>query len=96
MQNITIVQIASKQYIEKAKGAHEGEKETKYAAKRHIPTRQVGVDPIHKRSIVSHFRRHGAEEMANPLLVLHIDLEVPNENYTSISTDALLAPAEFP
>ena len=62
---------------------------------RHIPAGQVAVDAVHQGRVVSHFRRHRAEQMADPLLVLHVHLEVAHHDDAAVGPDALLAPAEL-
>src|SRR5580700_8413935 len=60
-----------------------------------VPTRQVSVNAVHKSSVVTHLRRQWAEKMANPLLMLHVHVEVTNHDDTAIGTNAFLAAAEF-
>ena len=63
---------------------------------RHIPAGEVAVDSIHQRRVVSHFRRHRAEQVADPLLVLDIHLEVAHHHDPAVGPDAFLSTAELP
>ncbi len=62
----------------------------------HVPARQVAVDAVHQRRVIAHLGRHGTEQVADPLLVLHIHVEVADHHDRPVGADALLAPAEFP
>ncbi len=62
---------------------------------RHIPARNVSVNPVHKRRVIAHLRRHGAEQMPHSLLVLDIHLEVAHHHYGTIASDTLAAAAEL-
>ena len=53
------------------------------------------MDAVHQRRVIPHFRRHRAEQVANPLLVLHVHVEVADHDDAAVGPDALLAPAEF-
>ena len=60
-----------------------------------IPARRVGVDAVLEGSVVAHLTRQGAEQVADALLLLHIDIEVAHHHDSALSADALLAAAEF-
>ena len=53
------------------------------------------MNAVHEGRIVSHFRRHGAEQVPYALLVFNIDIEVTYHDDTAIRADALLATAEL-
>ncbi len=57
----------------------------------HVPAGQVGVDAVHEGGVVAHLRRQRAEQMADTLLVLHVDFEIPNHDDAAVCTDVLLA-----
>src|SRR5262249_19301770 len=61
----------------------------------HVPTGQVAVDAVHERRVVPHFGRHWAEQVADPLLVGHVHLEVADHYNAAVCPDALLAAAEL-
>ena len=61
----------------------------------HVPTWQEGMNPIHERRVVAHLRRHRAEQMPDPLLVLNVHLEIADQNDAAIGTDVLLAATEL-
>ena len=44
-----------------------------------------------KRRVVPHLRRHRAEQVADPLLVLHVHVEVADHHDAAVGADALLA-----
>src|SRR5882762_10047770 len=50
------------------------------------------MDAVHKRGVVAHFRRQRPEQMTDALLVLHIDIEIADQDDAAIGADAL-APA---
>ena len=60
-----------------------------------IPARRVGVDAVLEGRVVAHLTRQGAEQVADALLLLHIDVEVAHHHDPALSADALLAAAEF-
>ena len=62
---------------------------------RQIPAGQVGVDAVHESSVITHLGRQRAEEMTDPLLVLHIHFEVANHDDAAIGANALLSAAEL-
>jgi len=51
------------------------------------------VDAIHEGGVVAHLRRHGAQQVANPLLLLDIDVEVADHHDAAFGTDILLGAA---
>src|SRR5262249_18943356 len=53
------------------------------------------MDAVHESGIIAHLRWQRAEKMTNPLLVLHIHLEVANHNNTAIGADTLLSAAKL-
>ncbi len=61
----------------------------------HVPAGQVGMDAVHEGRVVAHLRRHRAEQMADALLVLDVDLEIAHHDDAAVGADALLAPAEL-
>src|SRR5690606_40178579 len=62
---------------------------------RHIPARQVAVDPIHPGGVITHFRWQRAKQMPYPLLMLDGHIKVPDKHHGAIGTDAFLATAEL-
>ena len=48
-----------------------------------------GVDAVHKGGVAAHLRRHGAEEVDDPLLVLDVHVEVPKHHDSAVGADAL-------
>ena len=58
---------------------------------RHVPAGQVGVDAVHERGVVAHLGRQRAEQVADPLLVLHVHVEVADHHDAAVGADALLA-----
>src|ERR1035441_5986574 len=53
------------------------------------------MDTIHERCVVSHFGRKRPEEVPDPLLMLDIDVEIPDQHNAAIGPDAFLASAKF-
>src|SRR5947207_513099 len=62
---------------------------------RNIPPRKIGVNSIHESSVVTHLGRKRAEEMADALLMLDIDLKVSDHHDAAVGTNTLLTTAEF-
>src|SRR5690606_36723295 len=62
---------------------------------RHIPARQVTVNSIHPRRVVTHFRWQRAKQMPYPLLMLDIHIKVADKHHGAIGTDTLVATAEL-
>ena len=61
----------------------------------HVPAGQEAVDAVHEGGVVAHLGRQRTEQMADALLVLHIDLEIAHQDDGSIGPDALLATREL-
>ena len=61
----------------------------------HVPAGQEAVDAVHEGGVVAHLGRQRTEQMADALLVLHIDLEIAHQDDGSIGPDALLAAREL-
>ena len=53
------------------------------------------MDAVHESGVLSHLGRQWAEKMPNPLLVLHVHVEVANHDDTPIGANAFLAAAEL-
>ena len=53
------------------------------------------MNPVLERGVVPHVRGHGTEEVTDPLLVLHVHVEVAHHHDAAVGPDALLAPAEL-
>ena len=53
------------------------------------------MDTIHESGIVTHFRWHRAEQVANPLLVFNINIKIAHKYDTAIGTNTFLATAEL-
>lgn len=51
---------------------------------------------IHEGRIVAHFRWQGAEQMADALLVLNVDVKVVYQNDAAIRADTLFATLNSP
>ena len=62
---------------------------------REVPARRVGVDAVVERRVVAHLPGQRAQEMADPLLLLDVDLEVADHDDAALGADALLAAAEL-
>jgi len=45
--------------------------------------------------VISNLFGHGAEEVADTLLMFHVNLKVADQHQAAVSADALLAAAEF-
>ena len=53
------------------------------------------MDAVHERRVVPHLRRQRAEQVADALLVLDVDVEVADHDDAAVGADALLAAAEL-
>src|ERR1700730_967480 len=53
------------------------------------------MDPVHERGVVAHLGRQRPEQMADALLVLHVDLEISDQDDRSIGPDALATAREL-
>ena len=53
------------------------------------------MDAVHEGRVVPHLGRHRAEQVADPLLVLHVHVEVADHHDAAVGPDALLAAAEL-
>jgi hypothetical protein len=53
------------------------------------------VEAIYKRSVVTHLSWHGPEQVSNPLLALHIGVEVADHLDAAIGPDALPSTTEL-
>jgi hypothetical protein len=56
------------------------------------------VDSVHESGVVAHLWRHRPEEMADPLLVLHVHVKVVEHDGAAVRTNALsaaLCPLDF-
>src|ERR1700736_4375710 len=51
--------------------------------------------PVHERGVVAHLRRQRAEQMADALLVLHVDFKISDQDDRSIGPDALATAREL-
>ena len=62
---------------------------------REVPARHIGVNAIHERGVVPHFRWQRAQQVANALLVLDLDIKVTHHDDTPLGPDAFLTAGEF-
>ena len=46
------------------------------------------MDAVHEGRVVAHFRRQRAEQVVDALLVLHVHIEIANQDDTAISARA--------
>jgi hypothetical protein len=53
------------------------------------------MDAVHEGRVVPHLGRQRAEEVADALLVLHVDVEVADQHDGAVGADALLAAGEL-
>jgi hypothetical protein len=51
------------------------------------------MDAVHERGVVPHLRRKRTEQVADPLLVLDVHIEVADEHDAAVRPDALAPPA---
>src|SRR5690606_20319684 len=56
-----------------------------------IPTRKVGMEAIHESCVVAHLGRHWPKQVADPLLMFDIHIEIPNQYDAPVRPYALLA-----
>src|SRR5262245_39119633 len=54
------------------------------------------MDAIHKGGIVAHFWWKRSEQVANPLLMLHIYFEIAHQDDATFGADTLTATRKFP
>ena len=52
---------------------------------RKVPAGSIGVDAVHERRVVAHLRRQRAEQMADPLLLLHVHVEVADHHDAAVA-----------
>jgi hypothetical protein len=53
------------------------------------------MDPVHECGVVAHLGRQCPEQMADALLVLYIDLEIPDQYDRTVGADALATAREL-
>ena len=62
---------------------------------REIPAGGKRVQPVHERRVAPHLRRQRAQQVADPLLLVHVHIEVANHHDAAIGPDIFLAAAEL-
>ena len=60
-----------------------------------VPARRIGMEPVMESGVVAHFLGQRAEQVADALLLLDVDVEVADHDDPALAADALLAAAEF-
>ena len=53
------------------------------------------MNPIHEGGVIPHFRREWTQKMRDALLLLNINIEVPDHDKAPISADLVLSTAEL-
>ena len=62
---------------------------------REVPAGRIGVEAVHEGRVVAHLRRQRAQQMADPLLLLDVHVEVADHDEAAVGADVLLAAAEL-
>src|ERR1039458_201151 len=62
---------------------------------REIPSRRKRVQTIHEGSVVPHLRRQRAQQMADALLLLDVNIEIADHHDPAVCPDILFAAAEL-
>src|SRR5690606_27891312 len=62
---------------------------------REVPARCKGMDAVVEGRIVPHFLGQGTQEVADPLLLLHVHIKVAEHHYRTFGSNALLPTAEL-